>query len=184
MTVHVACKDLPHAIRRCLEALRYNRADISIAAKDSVCLASCGGDGYRAFAAVVNLETGTNTVTWGSWGGANMFQESKERPVDRDFSPQPTQPGFAYITGSQGEHVFASIYLHPDNVQKLLPAVAETSDEEKGYLTDLISIKPAYRRKIPSEMLRSLESRGLVKVNRAGSVTITTAGKNAVPSRY
>lgn len=172
-------RDLTHSLQSALKRLEYNRADISVEAKETVDISGCAGDGMRCYYAIVSLDGSIPTeIQYGSWGGQNMF-ETKRPDVDQKQHVIP--PGIAVITGtSGGRGNFARITLHPSNIAALLPAKTEITAEQRDMLESFVSLKPAYRPKYSAESIQALVELGLLKQNKAGATQITTAGKNAV----
>lgn len=116
--------------------------------------------------------------------------------------PVTLKPGFAVVRHSMfcGTDMGLTFYVHPANATALLPAPsAELTEYEKIVLNATRSYKSSYAGKDRYDMARgdidgtdfptrqewqrckdSLIAKGLL--NKAGA--ITTAGKNALPSRY
>jgi hypothetical protein len=190
--MHIETKQLPRSLQAALVGVGYGRRDIALRARDSYCLQQGSGKGGRAFVVAVNITTGQRQATHGSWGGANMF--NPQNHVDLDTTKRPLPPGFAIIEGSEGggRPVYATISVHPDNLAKLLPAApsVELSKQDKNALNIIGGIKSGYR---ANEFSRAglgpygpdnphvvkLVELGFLKVNRAGAISITTAGRNA-----
>lgn len=185
----VAVKDLPPSVQRALKEVKYGRRDIEVSAASSFSFQSFGGDGYRDFTCILNMETGQTKVTYGSWGGPNPFTRGK--PVDTDDRNHTIPLNGAIIQGTEGggKPVYATIKVHPDNMATLIPAQIDLTREEKLAITILDSLKPAYRAeyfvrndlglyKADNPLIKSLVDKGLVKVTGTG-IQITTAGKNA-----
>lgn len=187
--MHVLVNDLPPALRAALASVDYGRKDVAIEHAETVSIADAGGDGYRAFAIVINLSTGASETHWGSWGGANAF--NPRNAVDLDTREHALPPDGAIVRGciGGGRPVSARIVLSPACRMIALPAAADLSDREIWILAVHGGIKAGYRRDYlqrasvqPGE-IDALVSRGLLSRNRAGAVTITTAGKNARGNR-
>jgi hypothetical protein len=82
-------------------------------------------------------------------------------------------------------------YIHPDNLSKLLPAPAELPNDQRAVLEVICSIKGGQYRRDEFDRaglgeysaehpgIVALASAGLVKINRAGAVSVTVAGRNA-----
>ena len=104
-------------------------------------------------------------------------------------------PGVAIVSHSIycGKDHGLTIYAHPDNVQKLLPAPTDLSEDERRALDLICSTRGGecrrkewddYRR-LPGKysaanpLIVSLADKGLVKVNKAGAVAVTLDGRNA-----
>jgi len=92
-----------------------------------------------------------------------------------------------------GKDMGITIYIHPDNASKLLPAPPELDDLEGRILNLICSIKGGARKhewqrsSLPGSYgadnptIRGLADRGFLKINRRGAVAVTTAGRNARP---
>jgi hypothetical protein len=176
---------LPAPIRKVLSEVGYARKDIGISARVETTLACAGGDGHKAFVAIVNLGTGESKTTWGSWGGSNMF--APHNAVDTDDKAYQIPPNGAIVRGSIGGSVYASVEVHPATLAPMLPAKATLTDKERSILCAFRSLKSGpYRQDAlrqadaASEDLNALVERGLLKRNAAGSTQITTEGKNAI----
>ena len=98
--MYIECKKLPGALKCALASVRYFGADISVKAAETVSPFMGGGKGYRGFFVAVDLSTGERKITWGSWGGANMFNPGNR--VDLDTDEYEMRPGFAVIKGTEG----------------------------------------------------------------------------------
>lgn len=164
----------------------YRRKDIVVRAAEKESIACGGGDGYKGFAIIGNLDTGECKITWGSWGGANMFNPSNRVDMDTTLYTIPVN-GFV-ITGhiGGGKPTYASMTVHPDNLPKQLTAGPVLTSEEDHVLNAIGGYKSGDCRKAALEriancadVIASLAKRGLLKVTKAGAVSITTAGKNA-----
>lgn len=182
---YLLVRDLPHALQRALSRVGYGRKDIELSHAESVSIASSGGDGYKAFALVVNLSTGACAEHWGSWGGANMF--NPRNAVDLDTRQHTLPPDGAVIRGSigGGKPVCASITVSPACKILALPPAAEITPRQLAILSVVCGIKGGYRREYfsrgnvqPGE-IDALVSAGLLTRNKAGAVSATTAGRNA-----
>jgi hypothetical protein len=180
--VYVDTRDLPDSLRASLSDAGYHRKDIAIEPRETASMVGFSGQGRKAFVVLVDLATGRTESHSGSWGGANMF--SPQNAVDLDTTERPIPPGMAVIKGTSGYHgCFATIHLHPDNVARLLPSKPEVTEREASIL-GTFGYKPGYRKERWQEMgvtpieLDALISRGMLSKNRAGAISITTAGKN------
>lgn len=188
--MHVQVKQLPDSLRDALRAVGYARADIGLRAKASTTLNDYGADGRQAFVVVVNLKTREYKISRGSWGGPNAY--CLNNAVDLDQTEYPIPLDGAVIKGSRGNSVYATIYVHPDALAPLLPAPSsDVSDKEKAILYAYNSLKSGpYRqeelRRVDASQsdVDALIAKGLLKRNAAGSVSITTDGKNASGRGY
>lgn len=188
MGEYVIVKDLPASIQAALASVGYHGKDISVEASETVTLSSSGGSGSRAFVTLVNLTSGQHVTHLGSWGGPNTFDRSN--PVDNDTNRYALPADGVAITGSQGgaHPVYATLRVPVSMVQRILPSnKVELTQVEKDALYCHKSIKGgAYRRdelsrrRVPSTVVDDLVARGLLSRNKAGAVSITTDGKNAV----
>lgn len=193
--MYIQVKDLPSVIISQLSGIGYACKDIKVQVTESIDLFCSGGNGSRGFAIVVNLDTGETKRFTGSWGGANMFNPSNR--VDVDTSSHVIPLNGAVIKGSEGNRVYATVYVSASNIVKALQSpVNELSPNEKGLLKCFSSIKSSYRKEYIfggysrdyfanplteteyKETVDSLALKGLVKVTKAGSVSLTTNGKN------
>ena len=95
--------------------------------------------------------------------------------------------GMAVIKGHEGgsRPVCATVYLHPDNVVKLLPAKPTLTERELLVLGTFNYKGGSYRKaeqarlNVTEAELADLVRKGLISRNRAGACQLTTAGKNA-----
>lgn len=190
--MHVQIKDLPAVIQNALASVNFNKKDIEIKVAETIEPRPPSGQGKKGFVSVCNLSTGAHRTTWGSYGGSNMFtktiddvQGSVDIPVDGAFilGLGDAGPGFPAM---------AWIYVHPNNMnQSLLPASADVTEKESKILAIFKGYKSSYR---ANELQRigatkaevdALVERKFLFRNSAGSVTITTMGRNgAAKSLY
>jgi hypothetical protein len=185
-SVSVSVKELPESIRAALRSVGYGGRDIAIEPSATVDAFVPSGEGQRGFVLMLNLASGEMETRLGSWGGNSPVGLQ----VDCDNAARPLAPGFAVIKGTTGyPRTFATIHLHPSNVAPLLPAATEISKREKQILAQYRGLTSAGRKSQweysptskPFEAeIDSLVARGLLSRNKAGSIAITTAGKNNV----
>lgn len=179
--MYVQLTDLPESITNALKASGYHCKDINVEPRDSISMMDCGGAGRRGFVVLVDIATGRSETHLGSFGGANMFNQNNA--VDLDRTERTIIPGMAVIKGSQGEKTFATLYLNPENVVKMLPAKPEVSERDKQIL-EYMGYKSGYRKeylermKATTEEIDSLVNRGMLKKLGRG-LSLTTEGKNA-----
>lgn len=191
--MYMKLAELPSTLRSALDALGYGRADIKIEPRESYCVHDAGEAGMRGFAIAVNLATGERAETWGSWGGANMF--NPRNAVDLDTRDHALPVNGAVIVGSQGGRgTFASVYVHPQNIAAMLPAPREALSEREQLALDCVgSCVSSYRKDVfargglgaygpTNEYVVALAAKGLVKIAGKG-VSITTEGKNQRSNR-
>lgn len=187
MATYVAVTELPESIQRALKSVGYGRKDIDIEPRETVAMAFGGGDGYRGFVVLVDLATGRTERHMGSWGGANMF--NPKNAVDLDTTDRAIHVGMAVIKGYEGgsRPVSATVYLHPDNVVKLLPAKPTLTERELLVLGTFNYKGGSYRKaeqarlNVTEDELADLVRKGLITRNRAGACQLTTTGRNARP---
>jgi hypothetical protein len=185
----VVVKELPQSLQTVLKKVGYRRKDISVIPQETVSLSSGGGAGRRSFAAIVDVSTGKHEITYGSWGGPNMFVRNA---VDSDTAPKKLPRNGAAIVGSEGggHPVWATIYVHPEMISGMLPTEADVTDRESKILGYFRSYTSSARKEQFSRMgikpaeIDSLVKRGYVKKNKAGATSITTKGKNAAGKVY
>lgn len=182
-------RDLPVALFNALRDVRYGKSDILVSPREKYRVQSMGGDGYQSFVVAVDLGTGRTKEIEGSWGGPSINDPYNQ--VDRDDTEYPLPYNGAVIVGSRGggHPTYAEIYVHPDNLQKLLPGgEVEVTDNEVKVLQIIKAIKSSYRGDEFSRnglglysksnpLIVGLAGRGLLKITGAG-VMITDEGKN------
>jgi hypothetical protein len=188
--MYAKIRELPESVRRALESVRYGAADIEVIAAERVSPSGASGSGMRAFVVIVDLATGECKHMQGSWGGSNMFNPQNQ--VDLDTQDYPIPAGVAVVKGSTGyPRTFATLYLAPQNMAKLLPAPIELDARDQWILYTFDGLNSRGRRDEwdrerdpPSEAdLNRLAARGLLKRSRNGATQITTKGKNALGRR-
>lgn len=183
--MHIETKALPAALRDALESVGYRRESIQLETRDTL-PRGIAGKGSRPFTMAVDLATGERSTQMGSWGGANPFVDV---PAD-SHAPVPLPPGVVGISGSTGYRCSATLYAPAATLAPLLPAAPEVTPEERKVLAIVGGIKGGARRpyfevaglgeySASNPLIAGLASRGLLKVNRAGAIKITTAGRNA-----
>jgi hypothetical protein len=188
MAEYVEIANLPAAVQSALKSVGYGKKDIRTEASETVSLSGSPGDGFKSFVCLVNLATGQFETHWGSWGGANMFDRSNV--VDNDTNSYPLPANGVAIRGTKGgsQPVYAALHIPAAMVSRMLPApVAELSTDENNALYCHNSVTGGKYRKdelarlrVPASVIDALVSSGMLSRNKAGSVSITTAGKNAV----
>lgn len=191
--MYVKVNELPTIIISTLQnTLGYNRNDIEIQVKTDVSPFGAGSDGKREFIAIINLYNNEVEVKYGSWGGANAFTTNQ---VDLDTNRYSIPPNFAIIKGSigGGHPVYAKVIIRPD---MMLPCLKEgvKLSARLQWIIDTLCVYNSIGRKNefyancrtpPQEQeWQQLESLGLIKRNKAGSVSVTTEGKNVKKNSY
>jgi len=189
---YVELTNLPPSIRAALKEAGYNRKDIEVNTAEVICPRPPSGQGRRGFTAVCVLsdDIPEYKMTWGSWGGSNMFvqtiddvHQEVQIPPNRAFvmgtSSSPGYPGYAYIT------------VHPSNMNpSLLPSEGSVSEREAKILAVFRALKSAYRKdqldsmSVKDDEVDSLVQRGYLDRNKAGATKITTKGRNASARTY
>jgi hypothetical protein len=182
----VLTRTLPPSVQEALKSVGYFCQDIDTTPTEKVNPYSVSGQGSRSFFIVLSLDGSVPPITsFGSWGGANPFEAKRD---DLDTLEYNIPLGGAVIKGSKGDRVFATLYVNPQNVAPLLPIKTDLSPRQVKILTIIRGIKSAYRKEWyqttfggqPSpEEFATLQAKGLVKINKAGSISLTTEGKNA-----
>lgn len=186
--MHAKVKDLPSSLRAALNSVGFHKSDIEILAAERVTLSGGGaGAGQRDFTCAVNLETGASASTYGSWGGANAFNQTNV--VDLDDREHEIPVNGALIKGSEGggHPTMARVYVRPETLAPMLSSVPVLCPEEIAALWCHRALKGgSYRSEALKEHCVTLEhvdrlvEAGLLKRNSAGATQITTEGKNAL----
>jgi hypothetical protein len=188
--MYAKVKELPQSLQRALASLGYCKSDVSVTGVETTSLHSLGGDGYRSYACIVNLSTGRFETTLGSWGGPNMFAPTN--PVDMDRNSYVIPADGAVILGHEGgnQPVSASIYVAPATLAPMLPTGPTLTEVEQSAINIVGSTISSYRKEafarahVTPAVLDGLVSKGLLKRNKAGAISITTEGKNARTRGY
>jgi len=184
--MYVETKTLSTHLQAALKSLGYGRKDIKVIAEETTSLASSGGDGYRGFACLVNLDTGERKTLQGSWGGSNMFVKT----VVDDSTQNIQLPAHgAVIQGHRGgtTPVWAQLHVSPEVLKGFLPPAPEAmSDQDQRGLKCVTDHKGgAYRheelrrQRVQPSTIDSLVERGYLARNKAGALSATTKGRNA-----
>jgi len=200
---YMLVRDLPKSLQAALDNVGYGKKDIEVKARETFNPVAMGGQGYRGFVAVCPMDdSGEFKVTYGSWGGENAFARTIEG-IDTDVQ---IPPDVAFIQGSEGggHPTLASVYISTRAMNPaLLGAPADVSPKEAKILAIFQQLKSSYRKEefdrlqekagIESSRARqettdreieSLIERGFLSRNKAGSVSITTEGRNAAAKNY
>lgn len=185
--VYSLVKDLPDILQSKLKSIGYHRQDIELEACETVSEYVPSGTGLRGFCIIVDLSTGKSTERIGSWGGSNMF--SPQNSVDNNTNEYPIPMNVAVIKGTKGNNIFATIYLHKDNVVKFLPATKnELDDRDRWILFTYSGLTSAGRKneyeregdKPSEDDLNRLAGKGYLKRSKNGATQITVDGRNAL----
>ena len=177
----IETKSLPDSIKNALKQVGYGSNDISVEVVEKSNLRNPAAfEGNRGYAILVNLETGETKVTWGSWGGSNMFVQTIVDDCEQEFD---LPHNCAVIKGeSGGRGNYAHLYLHPSNtVPGLL--CAPVIDKETYHALNPHRYIGIYKK----EMMAAVKSEDTEKAISAGYLTkkgrgigLTTEGKNAI----
>lgn len=187
--MYVETKSLPSVLRTALKHAGHHCKDIEIETTESISPQSWGDDGSRGFFGAVDLVTGHTETQLGSWGGPNMFAAPRV-DVDRDRYQIPKN--VVCIQGQVGGRVYLGLYCRPEQLQKLLPpqdsvdlsGIAHQAlycfREFKGGQYRRNELK---RRNVRESDVDDLVTTGHLKRSKAGSIQVTTKGKNVcIPS--
>lgn len=180
----VKLKELPPIVKEALNKVGYHRVDILVEAAEEASLIAPYGDGYQSYA--VAIDTKTNEISrevTSNWGGGGWY--SPKKTLDRPGTLKLPENGMV-IVGQRGggRPVSAKLYAHPALLAPLLKPASAPEEEytlaELIALVNFVALKPAYRPPIKPETLAKFIEKGLVKKNKAGALSITTAGKDLV----
>lgn len=191
-------KDLPQMIQDSLSSIGYGKADIKVSIQDSFSFSSGGMQGLRQGYTLLNMTTGEKKSMVGSWGGANTFDTVNMVDNDNREHAIPDSGLVIDYTSGYGP-VMAELLVSKMNVFPALAAPVDTlSQDEKQVLTVLESYKAFARKEYLTGYRASyeknfrvmsqidldntyiiLQKKGFIKINKIGSVSITTEGKNA-----
>lgn len=189
---YVILSTLPKSLQLALEEAGYHRKDIEVRVQEEFEPRPPSAHGRRGFVAACRLDdTNKFEITWGSYGGSNMFTQT----VDDFQGSAPIPPEVAFISGmgnaGAGYPAYASIYVNPKSMDpSLLPVAASVTEKEAKILAIFKSLKSSYRQgyldraKATSEEVTSLVERGFLSRNKAGATSITTTGRNAAGKEY
>ena len=186
---YVNTKDLPPVVRKALAAVGYGRETIEMKPRETFTLQYMADDGARGFNVLINLATEQFDLTWGSWGGPNMFAHANL--TDRDDTARPLPDGIIHLQGQAGGRgCFAHLRVNPKTLAPLLPAAptVDLTEKEHKALRAVATLTSAGRKDEFSReglgvygptnpLIAGLAEKGLVKVGKVG-VSITLEGKN------
>lgn len=186
--VYVDVKDLPETLQRALKEVEYGKKNINIQGADSVTLTSVSGDGARAFYAIVDVASGRSHVEYGSWGGANPFEQKRVDLDDRKYT-LPMNGALIKGVSGRGQPVYATIYVHHDMMPNFLPVEEELSEQEKKALYAISTLTSQGRTdyfqrarlgpySFKNPFVQSLNKKDLISIASNGGLKATTKGKN------
>lgn len=189
---YIKVTELPPSLQRALVSAGYNRKDIEVKVTEEFEPRPPSADGRRGFVAMCLLDDSNEfKLTWGSFGGANMFTTTVDDVKGAVEIPQ----NVAYITGmsnaGSGYPGFATVFVGPKNMNPtLLPSAPSVTEREGKLLAIYKTLKSSYRKeyldraKTTPEEIDSLVARGFLSRNKAGAISITTEGRNAAAKDY
>jgi len=187
--MYIAVKSLPSVLQLVLKNCGYAKKDIEVYIKESESIFFGGGDGYKGFAVLVNMSTGETKRFDGSWGGSNMFSPNNVvDTLDKNHVIPENGAIIRGFTGGSSGITHCTITIQPKNVVAgLLADKPELTEVEAKILGIMSAYKPAYRKPYLAgneSVIESLIARGFIVRNKAGSLSLSTQGKNAAPKRY
>lgn len=189
---YIKVSELPESIKRALSSAGYFGKDIRVEVKERMEPRPPSADGRKGFVAICRLDDSNEfEIRWGSFGGINPFTKT----VDNIEGVIDIPRDVAIVTGlssaGTGYPAYATIHVSPMNMNPtLLPASSDLSDREKMILAIFKMLKssarPGYLKemKATNEEIEGLISRGFLKRNKAGAISITTEGKNNAGKEY
>ena len=180
---------LPEKIQQILKDGGYHRRDISVYRCDATCPSPSSGHGERSTVTTYNEESGKTQAFQGSFGGSNMFT----RTIDDVRKEVSLNDGDWLITVTSAyPQNYASLKCNDATAAKLnIPKSEAALEGKEGAALNLIAHttssyrKESWRREIGGNygadhpIIVSLEQKGLIKINKAGSISVTTLGKIA-----
>lgn len=192
---HVLVSSLPNSIQSALSAVGYGRKDIEMEPATQYSMQGAGGDGSKSFSCLIDLETGARKIEYGSWGGANMFNDHNEVDLNDTLYPLPFNGAVIKGSSGGGRPVYAHILINPENLEKLLPSggqAPELSEKEKYAIKIIKSYKAGSRKdgfnredlgpySPENPIIQKLLSLGLIQISKVG-IQITLDGKNLADS--
>jgi len=199
--MYLKTNELPEMILRSLNSIGYTKKDVEIVVTDTVSLQGHVSNGQREQVLILNMLTGDKKLLTGSWGGPNMFNTTNVVDLDSRNHTIPENGIVIKMTEGNGP-MFGKIYVSKSNMILALKPTEELSQDEMQVLNVIQAYKPFarkeyltgeqagdryaerlnMRRMSESELIQvyaQLQNKGLIKINRIGSVSITTEGKNA-----
>lgn len=184
--MYIEIKNLPVSIQNALVSANYNKKDVEVKVAESVDPRPPSDKGKKGFFAACNLVSGSHKITWGSYGGSNMFVST----IDDAEGLQTIPNDGAFVLGlgdaGPGYPAMATVYVSPNTMNpSLLPVSADVTEKEGIILAIFKGYKSSYRPEALSRIkatkadVDSLVERKFLFRNSAGSTSITTTGRNA-----
>jgi hypothetical protein len=195
--VHVPTKILPSPLQSALTRMGFAKPTVQIQIRDEYApsWATSPGKGMRGMLAAVNMRNGfAPPVQHGCWGGSNGFTTSA---VDDGHDTFQIPPNYAILMGREGggKPTHARVLMTAATLaqwvpQEQIPTAGDLPESQHKALECIRSYRPGYRAGAfdrhnlgaygaSNPFVAALASSGYLKVNRAGSVSVTVRGKNA-----
>lgn len=121
-SVPVSVSVLPKPVQKALAKVRFNKRKVYVGTATTFSMYSAGDDGAKGFTALVDIDTGQVSVTWGAFGGGALGQ--KPSPVDDVNTPKKPLPDHLVVVQGQigGRDPYASITCTPTTLPRLTGA--------------------------------------------------------------
>ena len=188
----LAISDFPDMLKKGLKSIGYNGKDIQVITASSASLSGYAFEGNRKYAASIDMSTGRVDMENGAWGGPTPFNPTKVDALSVKNIKLPVPPNKAVVIGeSGGRGNYARMYVNPKSMNLLIDDGEDhdLSEDERKALEIIASIKGGYRQRefererigdysASNPLIQSLEGKDLVKINRKGSIQVTTKGKD------
>lgn len=168
----------------------YNRNTIRVNVSEDYSISGGGASaGERSLVLVLNKSGVVNTYR-GDWGGGSIFVQ---RAADTDDRRRKIEDGHFIFKGIEGgsRPMYATLTINAHDAATLQPKTSTAiTDQEREVIRVINGLKPSYReqgmreRKLgfysaTNPLIASLVAKGCVKVNRAGAISLTVAGRCA-----
>lgn len=189
---YIKVSELPTSVQNALRQGGYGGKDIQVVVEEKFEPRPPSADGRKGYVAACALDD-TNQVkmTWGSYGGSNMFT----RTIDDVEGYVEIPYNVAFVTGlssgGAGYPGYATVHVSPKNMNPtLLPPVTNVTEKEAKILAIFKCLKSGARKEYLSRAgasdaeVDSLVERGFLSRNKLGSTSITTEGRNAAGKSY
>lgn len=189
MSIYIKVSNLPDAIKNAVKSYIGLNTDIEVKSAAQIEI-NCDVtfQGNRALHVAIDCATGNKSETMGTWGGSTAFVQSS---MERHTVDIPNNT--AILSGETGYKTILRLYVNPSLLDSFsLPEAPEMSDELLCMLWNIKVHNTAGRKDCSEEYglgeynkhnphVLALESKGLVKINKAGSISLTTQGKSLAP---